>query len=45
MDSNIKKSIDARKDAFAANFKIDAGMQKKIEDVFADKYDEFRVVL
>ena len=36
MDSNIKKSINVRKDAFAANFKIDAGMQKKIDALFTE---------
>ena len=36
MDSNIKKSIDARKDAFAASFKIDDGTQKKIDALFVD---------
>ena len=35
MDSSVKKSIDARKDAFKS-FEVDAGMQKKIDALFAD---------
>lgn len=35
MDSTVKKSIDARRDAFKS-FEIDAGMQKKIDVLFAD---------
>lgn len=36
MDKAIKQSIDARKDALKANFEIDAGMQKKIDELFAE---------
>ena len=36
MDKNVKQSIDARRDAFGASFKIDAGMQKKIDALFAE---------
>ncbi len=36
MDKNIKQSIDARKDALKASFEIDAGMQKKIDELFAE---------
>ena len=36
MDKAIKQSIDARKDALKASFEIDAGMQKKIDELFAE---------
>lgn len=36
MDSNIKKSIDAKKDAFKASFEIGATTQKKIDALFKD---------
>ena len=36
MDKNIKQSIDSRKDAFAASFKIDAETQKKIDALFGE---------
>ena len=36
MDKNIKQSIDARLNALKANFEIDAGMQKKIDELFAE---------
>ena len=36
MDKLIKQSIDARRDAFGASFKIDAEMQKKIDALFAE---------
>ena len=35
MDKDIKQSIDAKLDALKANFEIDAGMQKKIDELFA----------
>ena len=34
MDENIKQSIEARLNALIANFKIDAAMQKKIDELF-----------
>lgn len=34
MDKYIKQSIDARKDALSASYKIDAGIQKKIDALF-----------
>ncbi len=36
MDKDIKQSIKARKDAFASSFKIDEGMQKKIDTLFSE---------
>lgn len=36
MDDYIKQSIDARKNAFGASAKIDAGAQKKIDELFAE---------
>ena len=36
MDKLIKQSIDARKNAFSASYKIDAGAQKKIDTLFAE---------
>ena len=36
MDKLIKQSIDARKNAFSANYKVDAEMQKKIDALFAE---------
>ena len=36
MDDNIRKSIDARRDAFLASFVVDAGMQKKIDALFSE---------
>lgn len=36
MDKLIKQSIDARKNAFAASFEIDAGAQKKIDALFSE---------
>ena len=36
MDKLIKQSIDARKNAFSASYKIDAEMQKKIDALFAE---------
>ena len=42
MDKLIKQSIDARKNAFLASYKVDAEMQKKIDALFAgiDKLGE-----
>lgn len=36
MEKLVKQSIDARKDAMGASYKIDAGMQKKIDALFAE---------
>jgi len=36
MDKLIKQSIDARKNAFSASYKIDAEMQKKIDTLFVE---------
>lgn len=36
MDKLIKQSIDARKNAFSASYKVDAEMQKKIDALFAE---------
>ena len=36
MDKLIKQSIDARKNAFSASYKIDAEMQKRVDALFAD---------
>lgn len=36
MDKLIKQSIDARKNAFSANYKVDAEIQKKIDALFAE---------
>lgn len=36
MDEYVKQSIDARKNAFSASFEISAGMQKKIDALFAE---------
>ena len=36
MDKLIKQSIDARKNAFSASYKVDAEMQKKIDTLFAE---------
>lgn len=36
MDKVIKQSIDARKNAFSASYKVDAEMQKKIDALFAE---------
>ena len=36
MDEYIKQSIDARRNAFSASFEISAGMQKKIDALFAE---------
>lgn len=36
MDKLIKQSIDARKNAFSASYKIDAEMQKKIDALFVE---------
>ncbi len=36
MDKLIKQSIDARKNAFSASYKVDADMQKKIDALFAE---------
>ena len=36
MDKLVKQSIDARKNAFSASYKIDAGAQKKIDTLFAE---------
>ena len=36
MDEYIKQSIDARRNAFSASFEIGAGMQKKIDALFAE---------
>ena len=34
MDKLIKQSIDARKNAFSASYKVDAEMQRKIDGTF-----------
>lgn len=36
MEKLIKQSIDARKNAFSASYKVDAEMQKKIDALFAE---------
>ena len=36
MDKLIKQSIDARKNAFSASYKVDAEMQKKIDALFIE---------
>jgi hypothetical protein len=36
MDKLIKQSIDARKNAFSASYKVDAEMQKKIDALFVE---------
>lgn len=36
MDKNIKQSIDARKDAMGASYKIEADVQKKIDALFVE---------
>ena len=40
MDKYIKQSIDSRKSAFSASFKINADMQKKIDTLF-DEIEKF----
>ncbi len=36
MDEYIKQSIDARKNAISANYKLDAEMQKKVDTLFGE---------
>lgn len=36
MDKYVKQSIDARKGALSASYKIDAGMQKKVDALFSE---------